>query len=129
MMKKITGFLLSMMFILAASTIASAQSYYGRTYYGSSFYMNRYISRIQQGLRAGELTDREAARLRSRVARVQSYELRARSDGYLDWRERSFLEREHRKLDNAIFRQSHDWDNRYQYDYNFDHRYDNRWNR
>jgi hypothetical protein len=103
MMKKIISAIFMLMLGVGTTSIASAQG----------FYMNRYMSRITQGVRTGVLTQREANRLESRVMRLQSYERSARADGYLDWRERRFIEQEKAQLDRAIFRQKHDWQNRW----------------
>src|SRR5215216_5223640 len=48
--------------------------------------------RIQQGVSSGELTRREAGRLRAEQFRIRAYEARARSDGNLTRRERYRLD-------------------------------------
>ena len=49
--------------------------------------------RIEQGVRSGELTHREAAYLQRREAEVRRYERFARADGYLSPYERAQLNR------------------------------------
>src|SRR6185503_10602864 len=48
--------------------------------------------RIEQGIRTGQLTPREAWRLRAQQARIERMEARARWDGVIDGRERARIE-------------------------------------
>jgi hypothetical protein len=50
-------------------------------------------ARIAQGVRSGELTRGEAARLRAGQAHVRRVERRAKSDGHVTLRERARLDR------------------------------------
>lgn len=105
-MKKIFGFIVTIMLVIGMGSSAFAQSNY--------FF--RFQSRIRQGLINGDLTRREAARLQSRLVRLQHYERRAYADGVLTWHERRFIERERAQLDRAIFNQRHDYQHRYDRD-------------
>lgn len=65
--------------------------------------------RIQQGVRSGELTRREAFRLRTREARTRRLEARARrSGGRLTFAERQQLQRRLNANSRAIYHQKHD---------------------
>jgi hypothetical protein len=121
-MKKLINSICAITLLLAGVTAASAQGYYGRSYY-----MRAELVRIQQGLRTGELTPHEAARLRTKIANLQSFEQSARADGYLDWRERTTIEREKAEISRSIWNKKHNWrnqDNTYNPYGNYD-----RWNR
>ena len=66
-------------------------------------------SRIRQGVRSGELTRREAARLAAEQARIQMHEAYARrSGGALTARERARIERAQNRASRDIYRQKHD---------------------
>src|SRR5215216_6763287 len=81
-MKKFVGVLLSAVFVLGLSVVSLAHTPV----------INRRErnerGRIAQGIRSGELTRREAARLRAEQFRIRSYEARAKSDGSLTRSER-----------------------------------------
>jgi len=64
--------------------------------------------RIQQGIKSGELTRREAARLREQEARIRADERRAKKDGEVTAAERARLERELRRASENIHDQKHD---------------------
>ena len=69
---------------------------------------HREQQRIRQGMRSGELTRREAARLEAEQGRIRGYEWYAKSDGHVSRAERRHLDR---MLDHAsrdIYRQKHD---------------------
>lgn len=68
----------------------------------------RQDQRIEQGLRSGELTTREAARLQEEQARVQYHQARALSDGSLSSAEQARIAAEQNRLGRDIARQSHD---------------------
>ena len=63
--------------------------------------------RIHQGLRSGQLTWREAARLRAGQMRVHRMERRAKADGFVTWRERARIERAQDRQNRLIFRMKH----------------------
>lgn len=68
--------------------------------------------RIGQGIRSGELTRREAARLEAGLARIRIHERFARRDGEITPRERARLNHELNRESRAIYRQKHDGQDR-----------------
>lgn len=65
--------------------------------------------RIRAGVRSGELTRVEAARLQTEQARIRAAEARARrSDGVFTARERARIQRELNQSSRHIYRQNHD---------------------
>jgi len=66
--------------------------------------------RIQQGIKSGELTRREAGRLESLEGRIQANKLIDKSDGHVSPRERAHLNRELNRASHDIYRDKH---NRY----------------
>jgi len=69
--------------------------------------------RINQGIRSGELTRREAGRLEAGLARIRTDERFARmSGGGISPREHARLEREMNRESRAIYRQKHDGQDR-----------------
>lgn len=66
-------------------------------------------TRIRQGVRSGELTRREAARLQAEQARIRAEEAFARrSGGEFTLRERRRIAHEQRYASRHIYRQKHD---------------------
>jgi hypothetical protein len=77
--------------ILVASTApALAQSYVP---YGGDYRQAHQLGNIQQGLSSGELTPREAGKLYRQQQRIENYQNRAISDGYLSRHEQMKLDR------------------------------------
>ena len=64
--------------------------------------------RIRQGVKSGELTRRETARLEAEEARIRVNERFAKSDGKLTPEERARLEKELNKASHDIYEQKHD---------------------
>lgn len=65
--------------------------------------------RIRAGIRSGELTRAEVARLQAEQARIRAAEARMRrSDGVFTTRERARLQRELNQSSRHIYRQNHD---------------------
>ena len=64
--------------------------------------------RIEQGLKSGQLTTREAARLEREEARVDRDQARALRDGTLSPAEKARLAREQNKVSRDIYREKHD---------------------
>lgn len=64
--------------------------------------------RIEQGIRSGALTEREAARLQREQDRIQRMEDRALADGQLSKAERRRLQRRLNRSSRHIYRQKHD---------------------
>ena len=70
--------------------------------------------RIRQGVRSGELTPRETARLEREKAHLRREAIRYRAnDGHIGPRERADLRRDNRRLDRSIYRQKHDRQRRF----------------
>jgi hypothetical protein len=65
-------------------------------------------ARIRQGVRSGELTPNEAARLHAREANITATKQAARADGVVTPAERQVVRREERRTSRAIYRQKHD---------------------
>src|SRR6186713_1267235 len=64
--------------------------------------------RIRQGIKSGELTRREAERLKAQEARIRANERRAKADGSVSAAERARLEKELSKAGQNIYEQKHD---------------------
>lgn len=68
----------------------------------------RQQSRIQQGLRTGEITRFEAMKLQAEQARIASMERRAEADGRVDRREAAALRNAQNQASRHIAQESHD---------------------
>jgi len=64
--------------------------------------------RIQKGVKSGQLTDKEAARLEKGQARIQKMEDKAAADGKITPKERAKIERAQDKESRRIYREKHD---------------------
>ena len=64
--------------------------------------------RIQQGVKSGELTRRETARLEKEEARIRTNEAFAKADGKITEDERERLNKELNKVSEDIYDQKHD---------------------
>ena len=73
---------------------------------------DRQERRIEQGVRSGELTPRETARLERGQARIRQMERQALADGRISRRERAAIDREQDKQNQLIARLKHN-DRRY----------------
>lgn len=70
--------------------------------------------RIRQGVRSGQLTPIEAARLKAQEARIRQEAIRYKmNDGRIGPLERADLRRDQRRLDRNIYRQKHDCQRRF----------------
>lgn len=105
-MRRIVSFLVAAVFVLGASAVSMA----GPREINAR--KHRQQQRINQGIRSGELTRLEARRLEAGLARIRIDERFARSDGHLSPRERARLERELNRESRAIYRQTHDGQDR-----------------
>jgi len=106
-MRKTVSFLVAAVFVLGASAVSMA----GPRGINSREYREQ--RRINQGIRSGELTRREAERLEAGLARIRIDERYARlSGGGISPRERARLERELNRESRAIYRQKHDGQDR-----------------
>jgi hypothetical protein len=63
--------------------------------------------RIDQGVKSGELTPREAGRLEAQQAKIQQDEARMKADGKLTKAERRKLQREQDRASKNIYRKKH----------------------
>jgi hypothetical protein len=64
-------------------------------------------ARIRQGVRSGELTRGEAARLRAKERKIQAEKKAAKSDGTVTQGERRHLKREENRTSRQIYRLKH----------------------
>jgi hypothetical protein len=70
-------------------------------------------ARIQQGIRSGRLTVREAARLRAQQRAIQGARAYARADGRVTRWERRSIRRSQRRASRNIWRKKHNrWNHR-----------------
>ena len=70
--------------------------------------------RIDQGVRSGDLTRVEAARVRTQLRDLERLEARyRRSGGRLDMRERADLDRQFDRLSQVVYAQKHDRQDRH----------------
>jgi len=88
-MKRITSMLFALALVGACATAAGAQSFSPRVDRREA----RQESRIRQGFRHGQLTQREAKRLQRGQRHVHRMEWRSGRDGRLSARERARIER------------------------------------
>lgn len=75
--------------------------------------LDRQHRRIKQGVRSGELTPKEARKLRKQQRRIDGLERRFSSDGHLDRRERRVLRKQLDRASDRIYRFKHN--DRYRY--------------
>jgi len=66
------------------------------------------ISKIEQGVKSGELTRTETKRLIKQEKQLQKQKRIAKSDGVVTHKERAKLRKEINKLDIVIYKQKHD---------------------
>jgi hypothetical protein len=64
--------------------------------------------RIDQGVRSGQLTDREANRLEAQHQKINRDIKAAKADGEMTPGERAKIEREQNRLSKRIYKQKHD---------------------
>lgn len=100
-MRKAVSFFIAAMFVLGASVVTMAG------HRGINPRQRRDQQRINQGIRSGELTRREAVRLEAGLARIRIQERFARRDGEITRRERARLDRALNLESRAIYRQKH----------------------
>lgn len=68
----------------------------------------RHMERIDRGAKSGELTDREAARLREREARLKQMHAKMAADGKISREERREMRHAMERQSKAIARERHD---------------------
>jgi hypothetical protein len=103
-MSRKVSVLLSVALILGASSVTFAGSKTPRV----DAREHRQQHRIRQGIKSGELSAKEVARLQAEQARIRLYEARARADGQVTVGERVRLHRELNQSSRKIRRQKHD---------------------
>jgi hypothetical protein len=97
-----------MIFVLAAAmTTLAAQAFAHTATPRIDRREARQHARIVQGVRGGELTRGEAARLRMGQRRVHMMERRAKSDGFVSMRERGHITRMQNLQNRRIWRLKH----------------------
>jgi CRISPR/Cas system-associated endoribonuclease Cas2 len=64
--------------------------------------------RIQQGVKSGQLTDKEAKRLEKDQARIQKMENKAMADGKMTKKEARRIEKAQDRESKKIYREAHD---------------------
>jgi hypothetical protein len=101
-MKIVFSIFLAATFAIGASTVSLAHPR------GVNSREHREQQRINQGIRSGELTRREARRVEAGLARIRIDERFARMDGHLSPTERARLQRELNRESRSIYRQKHD---------------------
>lgn len=110
-MKSILPLTLAVFAILFATALAaSAQTGRNCPRGGINGRQGNQQQRIRQGVRTGELTRAEAARLEVQEAHIRSLEARLRQGG-LTASERARLERDLNRESQNIYRQTHDGQN------------------
>jgi tellurite resistance protein len=65
-------------------------------------------ARIQQGVKSGELTPKEAAKLEKGQAKVQAAEDKAKADGKVTPKERAKLAKKQNRESRKIYKEKHD---------------------
>ncbi|MFZ5533960.1 MAG: hypothetical protein ACOY5H_10635 [Pseudomonadota bacterium] len=66
------------------------------------------MDRIEQGVRDGRLTKREAEELLTQQRHIENYEKHIKEDGRVTWRERAQLERKQDKANRRIVEENTD---------------------
>jgi len=96
---------------LVAAEVAYGQSQtpnYGTNDPGVQQRMQNQESRIDQGVKSGQLTPKEAGKLEAEQAKIQQTEQRMKSDGSLTPKERRKLDNMQDHSSNRIYNQKHD---------------------
>ena len=103
-MKKASFSALAALALLSVSYSASAQT----ATPGITARQHNEQARIRQGVRSGELTRTEAARLKGREAEISQDKREAKADGVVTRDERQDIKKDERQTSRAIYRQKHD---------------------
>jgi hypothetical protein len=102
-MKRIVSIMLVGIFVLGLGLSAAAQ----KTPVVDNR-QKRQQKRINQGVKSGTLTKREAVKLEAGQARTRRIERRAKADGTVTATERARLQHRENKTSRKIYRQKHD---------------------
>jgi uncharacterized protein HemX len=87
---------------------AGAANAYGTSTRDIDAAQAREAARIQQGVRDGSLTRREAAGLQSEQRRIQQMESRAKADGHISRAEHDQIRRAQESASRHIYQERHD---------------------
>ena len=96
--------------IIFFSLIASVVTYAQRTPRVNHRQAHQHV-RIHQGVRSGEITHKEAVRLRTEQRHIRRTERRSKADGVVTREERARIERKQDRASRDIRRQKHDVQN------------------
>lgn len=94
--------------LVAALAVGSLIGVASSAQAGINARQHRQQARIAQGVRSGELTGREAARLERQERQIRREERLFRADGRLSPAERADLNRDLNRTSRNIYRQKHD---------------------
>lgn len=103
-MKKVTTILLTFVLVLGTGIVSMAQTATPRVNRRERHQQRR----INQGVRSGSLTKREAAKLEHQQAKTEAAEAAAKADGTVTRKERRHLRSRERHTSRSIYRQKHD---------------------
>lgn len=67
----------------------------------------RQQARIQEGVKSGELTGKEAAKLEAQQGKIRQDEMKAKADGTISPAERMKLKREQNRANRKIYKKKH----------------------
>lgn len=67
----------------------------------------RQQARIQEGVKSGELTGKEAAKLEAQQGKIRKDEMKAKADGTISPAERMKLKREQNRANKKIYKKKH----------------------
>ena len=116
-MKAMKSLALSMALLFATAGVAAAQDPYSsgdpNQRWSIRERQRREQARIREGVRSGQLTRREAARLEREEAQIRRETLRARADGRITPRERARIVHRENVVSRQIYRQKHDRQHRH----------------
>jgi len=104
------AFIAGLTFLVAAE-VAYGQSQapgYGTNDPGIQQRMQNQENRIDQGVRSGQLTPKEAGKLEAEQAKIRQTEERMKDDGNLTQKERQKLDNMQDRSSNHIYKQKHD---------------------
>ena len=104
------AFIAGLSFLVAAE-VAYGQSQspsYGTNDPGIQQRMQNQEQRIDQGVRSGQLTPKEAGKLEAEQAKIRQTEQRMKADGNLTPKERRKLDNMQDRASDHIYRQKHD---------------------
>lgn len=101
--------------LVASTSVAGAHDWYGGGYGGNNIdrRQDRQEYRIQQGVRSGEITRREAYRLEREQAYIRHLERNAKADGYVSPYERDRIRAAQNSASRHIYQESHDRNQRW----------------